>query len=316
MSPYMRAARTNLTSDRVKILSHVIGEGSFRTCLAGIYVGGNRNGQHAACKRFKRQFRNLEDEFFAYDFKVLEKVAMIATDWNEFCDHGNEILINSGTIHKSNSKIQYLVEPFIKDYERFTSNTGWIGDPDDWAVRCLEAFTHYSYHHTGGEMIVCDLQGRYRKQRKKRFELSDPAISSRSRQYGLTDMGEKGIDSFFANHRCNEFCHSKWARPSWGESRHWFPAQSTGTMMLSSQYNSMLRLDDPTHFRDMRQQGGEQEWDSDYDDDDNNDDEDYDDDDDDDDDHHDDNNHNDNNHDYWYDDDDDWSSDDDDDRRK
>ena len=50
-------------------------------------------------------------------------------------------------------------------------------------------------------MIVCDLQGRYRHNRrvnsKSRFELTDPAICSRRRTYGHTDLGEKGIESFF-----------------------------------------------------------------------------------------------------------------------
>ena len=48
-------------------------------------------------------------------------------------------------------------------------------------------------------------QGRYRNQyRKCRFELTDPAICSRARDYGPTDLGEKGIQSFFKTHVCNK----------------------------------------------------------------------------------------------------------------
>jgi len=249
--PYMHAARTNLTSDSVDIHSEVIGEGTFRTCLAGTYIGGNRNGQDAACKRFKPHLRNMEDEFFAQDVRIGDKVIMIATGWNEFCERGKEILVNSGTIHTSRSGMKYLVESLTRDYEKFTSNTGYIGDTSDWTVRCMEAFTHYSYHRMGGQMIVCDLQGRYKWNRyehnKSRFELSDPAICSRLRQYGPTDLGEKGIDSFFANHCCNEFCQSNWARPA-GQPRCWFP-RSSGTTMLPSHYTSRLSLNNPTDFR-------------------------------------------------------------------
>jgi Alpha-kinase family len=249
----MHAARTNLTSDNVNIHSEVLlGEGSFRKCFAGTYVGGNRNGQEAACKRFKSEYRYEEDEFFSQDFKIIEQTIMIATDWNEFCDQGKEILVNKGSIHIcSVSGIKYLVEPLIRNYEKFTSNSGGIGDTDLWDVRCMEAFTHYSYHRTGGSMIVCDLQGRHKFDKyansKSRFELSDPAICSRARHYGPTDLGEKGIDSFFASHKCNEFCQAHWARPS-GRPRHWFP-QTLGTAMFSTQYSSQLSLTSGADFR-------------------------------------------------------------------
>ena len=59
------AARTNLTSSDVRISNRNIGEGTFRVCLGGTYIGGNRNGQEAACKRFKPRFRSMEMEFFA-----------------------------------------------------------------------------------------------------------------------------------------------------------------------------------------------------------------------------------------------------------
>jgi Alpha-kinase family len=247
----MYAARTNLTSGSVTIHSEVLGEGSFRTCLAGTFVGGNRNGQEAACKRFKPQYRHMEDEFFSQDFQIIDKIVTIATDWNDFCDAGKEILVNQGTIHTSGSGIKYLVEPMVRYFEKFTSNSGWIGDTNDWTVRCMEAFTHYSYHRMGGQMIVCDIQGRYKFNRyarsKSRFELTDPAICSRARRYGPTDLAEKGIDSFFANHCCNEFCQSHWARPS-GQPRQWFP-KTKGTTMLTSRYDNQLSLNSGADFR-------------------------------------------------------------------
>lgn len=246
--PFLDAARTNLTSDDVRIGNEELGRGTFRVCLSGTFVGGNRNNQEAACKRFKPQFRPMEEEYFAKDFQIADKVIEIATDWNEFCPRGKEILVNRGTIHYSNSGIKYLVEPLIRYYQKFTSNSGWIGDSDDWEVRCMEAFSHYSYHRMGGQMIICDLQGRYRNNNryrsssrsKSRFELTDPAICSRHRRYGPTDLGEKGIDSFFANHTCNEFCQDHWARPR-GVVRNWF-AESQGTTMLSSTLSSKLKL--------------------------------------------------------------------------
>lgn len=243
------AARTNLTSNDVRITNFKLGEGAFRVCLEGVYVGGNRNGQEAACKRFKPHFRAMEGEYFAHDFRIVDKAVEIADNWNGFCDHG-KILINKGSIHQSNSGISYLVEPLIRYYTKYTSNGGWIGDRDNWQVRFMEAYTHYSYHQSGGQLIVCDLQGRYKFNRfvrnKSRFELTDPAICSRRRSYGPTDLGEKGIESFFANHQCNEFCRHFWAQPR--NPSQWFP-RTQGTSMLSSLMTSRLQLTSRATFR-------------------------------------------------------------------
>lgn len=254
--PFMDAARTNLTSNDVRIENEILGQGSFRVCLAGTFVVGNRNGQEAACKRFKKEYRSLEKEFFQFDFRITDKVIEIATAWNDFCDRGHEILVNRGSIHFSRSGIQYLVEPLIRYFEKYTANNGWIADTRGWEVRCMEAFAHFSYHYSGGNLLICDIQGRYRYNRfntnKSRFELGDPAICSAVRRYGPTDLGEKGIESFFANHTCNEFCQNHWSRPR-GRPQQWFP-WSSGTTMLPSQLSEDLKLTSRTNFRNNLRQ--------------------------------------------------------------
>lgn len=244
------AARTNLSSQQVSISNDVIGTGAFRICLEGTYIGGTRNQQEAACKRFKPEFRQMEREFFANDFRIIDKVVEFAEAWNTFCSHGHEILVNKGDIQKSNSGISYLVEPLIRYYTKFNSNSGWIEDTDDWTVRAMAAFSHYSYHRSGGRLVICDLQGRYKSNRfarkKSRFELTDPAICSRQREYGPTDLGEKGIESFFANHECNEFCDSNWQRVR--QAYQWYP-QTKGTSMMSSTMTHKLTLASRATFR-------------------------------------------------------------------
>jgi hypothetical protein len=263
------AARTNLTSCNVSLdRSQILGEGKFRIAYAGTYIGGNRNSQEAVCKRFKNLFRSLENEFFEADWKITDRAIEFAEGWNRFSD--NTILVTKGDVWIiANTK--YTVEPLIRYFTRFTSNNGWIASEDEagWCVLAMEAFSHYTYHRSGGQLIVCDLQGRYRhnsyNRNKSRFELTDPAICSRRRSYGPTDLGEKGIESFFANHCCNRFCHADgnhWSSPRL--QRNWF-VSSSDTSMMRSTLTSLLETSHPARFNTQLEPFYEEnESDSDY----------------------------------------------------
>ena len=200
---------------------------------------------------FKQEHRDLEDEYFEDDFTIADKVIHFAEQWNDVCPAGKEILVSRGDVKKTPNGSQYLVEPLIRYFQKFTSNSGWINPDCGWKTEALEAFSHFTYHRSGGSMIVCDLQGRYRHDRFKsarcRFELTDPAICSRKRIYGPTDMAEKGIETFFANHQCNQFCNldKKWQRPR--EPSNWFTPVS-GTSMFSSSVTHKLQLGNRSVF--------------------------------------------------------------------
>jgi hypothetical protein len=245
------AARTNLGSNQVNIDYNVeLGRGEFRIVYAGTFVGGNRNQQEAACKTFKNQYKTLEKEYYQYDFKIADRVIQYAEMWNDFCEYNRTIQISRGTVFKTNGGDLVLVEPLILPYLKFTSNNGWISD--EQAGLALEAFTHFTYHRSGGSLIVCDLQGRWRKagpNRPRRYELSDPAICSRSRSFGPTDLGEKGIDSFFCNHSCNEFCYrhgdGQWSQPR--NPKKWF-VRSSSTSMISAAGSNMLTVTNSARF--------------------------------------------------------------------
>jgi hypothetical protein len=193
----------------------------------------------------------MEREYFASDFRIADNAIRYAEGWNSFCEHDEKVLITKGHIIYSNSGIPYLAEPVIQNFMKFTSNTGYIEGSGHWTTEAMEAFSHWSYHASGGQHLVCDLQGRYRDNRrfrngKSRFELTDVAICSRARSFGPTDLGEKGIESFFANHQCNNFCRN-WSRPH--RERSWFPTNSSGTSMLSSSDSYKLKSHNPTRFQ-------------------------------------------------------------------
>ena len=219
----MRAIRDNLNSTSVDIdVSHILGEGEFRITYRGRYTNGERQQQHAACKKFKNSY--YEKEFYEcnYDFKVIDKAVEFAIGWNiDVCRYSFENIQFTRGDYIVQRGTRYLMEPIIQPFYKYTNNAGWINDSACTSIQMLEAFCHYTYHKSGGNLLVCDLQGLFKVNRhaffKSRYILTDPAICSRKRQFGPTDLGEKGIESFFANHVCNKFCRKygdgKWQRP-------------------------------------------------------------------------------------------------------
>ena len=95
-------------------------------------------------------------------------------------------------------------------FQKFNSNTGWSSeDGTEWPA-IMQAVTHFSYHFTGGDMVLCDLQGGFTEEG---VVITDPAISSNDCRFGNTDLGRKGMEAVMARHRCTRFCRSHWTRP-------------------------------------------------------------------------------------------------------
>jgi len=90
------------------------------------------------------------------------------------------------------------VEPYLKgEYHKYTSNTGYIGVPDR---NTPQAFSHYTYHHTQGQIMVVDMQG-------VGDLYTDPQVHTITGQgYGLGNWGREGMATFFATHQCNSVC--------------------------------------------------------------------------------------------------------------
>ena len=79
----------------------------------------------------------------------------------------------------------------------------------------LEAFSHFTYVRSGEKFMVVDLQGSLQTNNtngQKVFILTDPAIhfkhsrGRKTREYGRTDLGRKGMRAFFESHQCNGIC--------------------------------------------------------------------------------------------------------------
>ena len=210
-----QTARTN-NATSAAFTSHALdnpfAEGSFRWVAKGEYTRGNRTGEPCVCKWFKTG-GVLEARFYDTDLSTVKEALRIITKWNSnnFVDKIVKInqpavwtFENDGRQDFAGKKV--LQEPFIQSYQKFNSNTGWADDSTPWP-RVMQAISHFSYHTSNGQSVLCDLQGGVYQDG---VVLTDPVVCSIPRTYGPTDLGLQGMNSFFANHTCNEFCRSNW----------------------------------------------------------------------------------------------------------
>lgn len=87
-------------------------------------------------------------------------------------------------------------------FEKFNSNSGYVepGHTD------IQALSHFSFQHTRGKYLLVDLQGI--KTNSNQYLLTDPAFHSKLSNCGETDLGYRGIESFFKTHECSESCRA------------------------------------------------------------------------------------------------------------
>ena len=73
------------------------------------------------------------------------------------------------------------------------------------------AFSHFTWAHTAGYLLVCDLQGveTTDKRGRRTLLLTDPAIHCPGvLRFGGTNMGMEGVRAFFKGHTCNSHCRA------------------------------------------------------------------------------------------------------------
>lgn len=200
----------------IDALRNPFAQGAFRWVAMGEYTHGSRAGQASVAKWFKSG-AVFSDDFFALDIKAVDRALDIVNRFNQLGIVSKIIKINVPEVWRFDDKCddefsdqRVLTEPYIDNYEKFNSNSGWSDDSDGWG-EVMQALSHFSYHVSGGNYVLCDLQGGvYRRE----VVLSDPVILSRNREYGVTDLGPKGISSFFSQHECNGYCRPNWTRPA------------------------------------------------------------------------------------------------------
>lgn len=222
-------ARTNNATNLQVDFDCNYSEGTFRRCYRGVFTGGQRTGQSCAVKRYIGnifgEYDDNNDEQIQNDLDAVEKARHIITQWNQAGIGGDTMIRLNCPQHRTINGEECLVEPWIDRFFKINSNSGWTTDIDNDDVNRLQALSHYSYHITSGQFVLCDLQGGFYRDG---IILTDPVILSRNGRYGATDLGAKGISSFFYHHRCNRFCRPEWTEP---RDKHPYHAMTSHTFI-------------------------------------------------------------------------------------
>eukprot|EP00971_Amphidinium_carterae_P165394 3278657-Amphidinium_carterae.1 len=220
------AARENHASSCNTYWDKPIGVGQFRKVFKGMYTEGEQVGKPQVSKVFKDGTAAYEDSYFAGDLAVVEEAINIVDKFNQVKKFKSVVQVCKPRIWtRRDSKQRILVEPYISAFQKFNSNTGWLGS-NNWS-QAMQALSHFSYHHSSGELVLCDLQGGLENDA---VVLTDPAINSRAGKYGPADLGAKGIENFFHQHVCSEWCDRSWKKPQ-ATHRHFNPTMGTSMMI-------------------------------------------------------------------------------------
>jgi hypothetical protein len=224
----MSAVRSNdNSSESVVDIIAPFAQGTFRVVYKGKYVNGSRKGQSCVSKVFKESSA-FEEDFFRLDLLAVDKCLELVEKWNE-CKFIDKIVkVNSPEIWQfRQSGTPSLVEPWIENWEKFNSNTGWFNNKTDWHL-VMQSLSHFTYFISSGQFLLCDLQGGIYQDC---VVISDPVIHSMNRKFGVTDLGREGILTFFARHKCNNYCSINWAKPKYCK-EYFYLNQSTTLMEL------------------------------------------------------------------------------------
>merc|ERR1719469_273827 len=211
-------------SDKNTVVWHDVpfASGACRNAYIGFYTdnhGVQPAGKKCVVKMFKHETCWSPDKW-NQDMAGMRKAREPADQWNELglIDKRIEMLTGELMTQRTGKAALIgqvvLVEPFIEgEYHKWNSNSGWVAD-DGLSV---QAFCHWTYHITGGDLLLCDAQG---VRSHDKYVVTDPCIMCDTvGKFGMTDCGREGKVQWMSNHKCNQFCHPSWRRVSGGSKR-------------------------------------------------------------------------------------------------
>jgi hypothetical protein len=142
--------------------------GSFKKVYRGYYANGPRKGQECVSKAFTRLSR-FRGGSFQVELSTVQRAKEVIDDWNAARIINLPIVISVPEIWtiwtSETSSEQRLVEPFIWNFQRFNNNGGQVSLQGTFWSDALQALSHFSYHRSLGQVVLCDIQGGVYKDR-------------------------------------------------------------------------------------------------------------------------------------------------------
>ncbi|SPO03578.1 related to protein kinase [Cephalotrichum gorgonifer] len=144
---------------RADIYGDIFAQGTFKNVWRGTYTEGARAGQACVSKEFKTG-SVFEDHYFEQELSIIGRTQKIIDAWHDADIIERRIVLNTPAIWEYEvSGHKCLVEPMIENFEKFNSNTGWADMSGGKWSEAMQAPSHFSYHNSGGQFLLCDLQG-------------------------------------------------------------------------------------------------------------------------------------------------------------
>ena len=190
----------------VKMEKQSFAKGALRLCYRMKKVSNWVTGHHhlwdtASCFVAKRYMKPVDDAIYKADVEM----QMVAKHLGELYDlrHPPKSVDFIQTwifrlIDRESQEI-FAVERFIHgEYVKYNNNCGYV---DHDQVRLTpQTFSHFSYEVSGGDMLVCDIQG-------VGDIYTDPQIhTAEGTRFGEGNLGPNGIALFFQSHECSPLC--------------------------------------------------------------------------------------------------------------
>ena len=142
-------------ASRGQVTDQIVARGSFKDIKLGHYTDGPRTGQKFVAK-FMRSVDPYLASVYKHELKIVKRTHKIVQRFEESGIAPVAILLNKPTLWEGGGSgdewtgTRHLVEPFIENYQKFNSNTGWVTKKDLGALGdALQALSHFSYHDSG-----------------------------------------------------------------------------------------------------------------------------------------------------------------------
>ncbi len=196
------------------------GEGRSRRAYKGTYKSKHtgtftwllsKDGDPCVVKEFKERYAWAKTDWDS-EVRVLEKSKELARRFNKDTGTTRPVQYVWSDVWKVTKSVSTtpklgewcMVEDYIEGkWKKWNANAGYVNA--NAPTMSLHAFSHWTYAHSGGQLLICDLQGVHYDDK---YVLTDPVINSVERQYGEMDMGVAGMALFFSTHECTTFCNT------------------------------------------------------------------------------------------------------------